>query len=177
MIKIKLPIWADKGQIAKLADLAYQWFLTVKGWLNNLSLRFDELTCPVFILDLLAYERGIERFYNEPLDLYRKRVKYAFINAKEAGSAQGLINIFERLGLGTITVTERAEGKPWDVITIQLSPSQISSNEELLRVILEHYGRSCRRYEFQTFSIAPIEMAANGYQVVYTTSRCPEITL
>lgn len=178
MIKLKLAVWADKGVLAKLKDLAYAWFIKVQLWLEAvLALRFDELSCPVFILNLLAYERDIERFYDEPLALYRKRVKYAFINAKEAGTVQGLKNIFIRLDLGEIEVIERDPAKPWDVITIQLEPSQISSNEELLRVILEKYGRSCRRYEFETITTIPIEIGAAAYQVNYTTSICPEVTL
>ncbi len=177
MIKLTLPTWADKGELSKLKAIAFTWFAKVQVWLDVVFLRHDELTCPVFILDLLAYERNVERFSNEPLALYRKRVKYAFINAQEAGTAQGLINIFKRLGLGDIKVNERASLYAWDVISIELDPNQIEANEELLRIILKNYGRTCRRYQFETVSILPVNVAIGAYSIDYTTGICPKITI
>ncbi|HBL8998422.1 TPA: hypothetical protein LTW94_004423, partial [Enterobacter hormaechei] len=67
----------------------------------------DPLTCTEPVLNLIAYDRDISRFSGEPLSLYRKRVAYAFINARDAGSVEGFINIFSRLGIGYVELVER----------------------------------------------------------------------
>ena len=35
---------------------------------------------------------------------------------------------------------------------LKLSDSQLSDNPELLRVIVQQYGRTCRRYDFETLT-------------------------
>ncbi len=177
MIKPTLPTWANKGQLAKLNDLAFTWFSLVKTWLNVAFLRLDELTCPVFILDLLAFERGITRYANEPLDLYRKRVKYAFINAKEAGTETGLKNIFSRLGLGEITIHQRTALYDWDVVVVEMSAEQLSTNEQLLLTLLNQYGRTCRRYTLETLSTLTVNVGAGSYAIQFNTGVCPQITV
>lgn len=109
----------------------------------------DPLTCSRELLDLLAWERDIRRFDGEPLELYRRRVKYAFINAMDAGEVAGFKRIFERLGIGWCELHERQAGAPWDVITIEVTDSAIADNQQLMEALIRHYGRTCRRYRFQ----------------------------
>ena len=99
-------------------------------------------------LGLFAWQRDITRYDGEPLDLYRKRVAYAFVNAKDAGSHQGFINICQRLGIGHIITQEREPGWDWDIVNIHLEDDQLSDNPELLKTIIRQYGRTCRRYNF-----------------------------
>ncbi|GHA05540.1 phage tail protein [Oceanisphaera arctica] len=130
----------------------------------------DPLNCSEAMLNLLAWDRGIRRFTNEPLDLYRKRVKYAFVNARDAGETAGFKRIFERLGVGWVGIHERRPGEPWDLITIELSDSNLAQNQTLLQSLIEQYGRTCRRYQFEvTF---PIKVQLNhgrfdgSYQII-----------
>ncbi|MNT48202.1 hypothetical protein D3C72_1849710 [compost metagenome] len=101
------------------------------------------------MLALLAWERDIARFNGEPLALFRKRVKFAFVNARDAGEVAGFKRIFERLGIGWCDIHERQAGTPWDVITIEVTDSAIASNQQLMETLIQHYGRTCRRYRFQ----------------------------
>ena len=98
---------------------------------------------------MLAYQRDIHRFKGEPLDLFRKRVKFAFINARDAGSVSGFIAIFERLGVGYVELLERQPDIDWDVIILRLTDGQIANNPDLLMQIVRQYGRTCRRYRFE----------------------------
>ncbi len=152
MIKIKLPFWMDKGELQKIALLFEKWWAYV---LNAVKFPFnilDEETCGEKILNLIAYHRDVERFDGEPIELFRKRVKYAFLNAKDAGSKAGFIRIFERLGIGYVEIIERFDVENWDVIKIHLSDSQLAKNHELLNLIIRKYGRTCRRYTFEVIS-------------------------
>lgn len=111
--------------------------------------QLDPLTCSEAMLSLIAWDRGINRFASEPLVLYRKRVKYAFENARDAGDAAGFRRIFHRLGVGIVDIYERRENEPWDVITIELSDGELATNATLLQTLIQHYGRTCRRYRFE----------------------------
>lgn len=128
----------------------------VKSWLLWPMGQIDALTCSEQMLTVLAWERDITRFDSEPIELYRKRVKYAFINAKDAGEVAGFKRIFERLGVGFVEVFERLEGRDFDIIRIRLSDEQLAVNHHLLGEIIRYYGRTCRRYEFEV--VAPVSL-------------------
>ncbi|OPE32004.1 phage tail protein, partial [Pseudomonas aeruginosa] len=38
--------------------------------------------------------------------------------------------------------------------------SQLSANPELLRVLVQQYGRTCRRYDFQTITPVTLHVVA-----------------
>lgn len=168
MIEIKLPFWLAGTQLNKLVSAAVTWWGLVESWVAWTLTQFDELTCSVAILDLLAYQRDVQRFASEPLDLYRKRVKFALINAQDAGSKAGFIAIFERLGIGTVTITERFDAENWDVINLELSDQQLSDNADLLMQIIYKYGRTCRRYTFSSHSNTMIFIAVFECNHVYS---------
>lgn len=156
MIKLGLPFWLDGPELAKLKAAAQAWWTKVEGWLRWPLLQMDADTCHLIILDLLAWQRDITRFKGEPEALYRLRVKYAFINAVDAGSTAGMKRILQRLGVGYVEIEERHPDRDWDVVLLQLSNTQLAENPELLRVLIQQYGRTCRRYDFVT--ITPVTL-------------------
>lgn len=156
MLKLDLPFWLSAGELAKLKAAAQAWWEAVESWMQWPLQQMDPEQCHLTILDLLAWQRDITRFRGEPENLYRQRVKFAFINSVDAGSTAGLMRILHRLGVGYVEIEERLPDRDWDVVLLKLSDSQISDNPELLRVIVQQYGRTCRRYDFVT--ITPVTL-------------------
>jgi hypothetical protein len=150
--RLALPSWMDKGEPAKLLIAVRAFWTQVYGWLTWPLAQLDAQTCSEALLSVLAYQRDIRRFNGEPLPLFRKRVKYAFINAKDAGSIAGFLAIFERLGVGYVELLERQPDIDWDVIILRLSDGQIAANPDLLMNIIRQYGRTCRRYRFEVIA-------------------------
>ncbi|MCU1778364.1 phage tail protein [Pseudomonas sp. 14P_5.3_Bac1] len=160
MIKLSLPFWLDGPQLAKLKAAAQSWWEKVEGWLQWPLMQMNADTCHITVLDLLAWQRDISRFKDEPESLYRLRVKFAFINAVDAGSTAGLKRILQRLGVGYVEINERLPDRDWDVVLLRLSDSQLSQNPELMRVLIQQYGRTCRRYDFVTITPVSLRIVA-----------------
>jgi len=156
MNPIKLPFWLEGVELVKLRDAATAYWAKIEAWIKWPLTQFDALTCSEGILNLLAYQRDIQRFKDEPLDLYRKRVGFAYVNAEDAGSKIGFIRIFERLGIGYLEIDERVDPVDWDVVLLRLSDSQLSANMELLQKIIEKYGRTCRRYQLLVITLITV---------------------
>lgn len=171
MIKIKLPFWMNKGELEKIARLFEKWWDKVMQLIKYPLTILDEDHCSERILNLIAYQRDVERFSGEPLTLYRKRVKYAFLNARDAGSKAGFIRIFERLGIGYVEIEERFDMENWDVIKIHVNDSQLAKNNELMNLIIRKYGRTCRRYTFEVITTEKVNIVHgefnNDYQCFY----------
>ncbi|WP_174634687.1 hypothetical protein [Yersinia thracica] len=151
-----LPVWLNKGEPVKLMRACLVFWQKVYGWIKWPLNQTDPLTCVVPLLNVLAYQRDVTRFPGEPLALFRKRVHFAFINAKDAGSVAGFIAIFARLGVGYVELLERQPDVDWDVITVRVTDSQVAENSELLMDIIRQYGRTCRRYRYEI--ITPVDM-------------------
>ena len=75
------------------------------------------------------------------------------------GSTAGMKRILERLGVGYVEIEERQPDRDWDVVLLRFSDSQLSQNPELLRVLIQQYGRTCRRYDFSTITPVPVQIA------------------
>ena len=159
MIKLELKFWLAGTELTKLKDAAQSWWGKVEGWLRWPLLQLDADTCHLTMLDLLAWQRDITRFKGEPESMYRLRVKFAFINAVDAGSTAGMKRILQRLGVGYIEIEERMPDRDWDVVLLRFSDTQLSQNPELLRVLIQQYGRTCRRYDFVTITPVPFRIA------------------
>jgi hypothetical protein len=164
---LKLPSWMDKGDPARLLRACVTFWSQVYEWITWPLRQFDPLTCAEPLLNLIAWERDIERFNGEPLRLFRARVNYAFINAQQAGEVAGFIAIFERLGIGYVELLERQEGQDWDVITVRVTDSQISDNSDLLLEIIRKYGRTCRRYQFEVITTLPLHINIGWFEGEY----------
>ena len=160
MIKLKLPFWLDGKELNRLRTASQSWWDRVEGWLQWPLLQMDAETCHLTVLDLLAWQRDISRFKDEPESLYRLRAKFAFINAVDAGSTAGLKRILQRLGVGYVEIDERLPDRDWDVVLLRLSDSQLSQNPELMRVLIQQYGRTCRRYDFVTITPVSLRIVA-----------------
>ncbi|MCE9890911.1 phage tail protein [Kluyvera intermedia] len=152
MAGMALPFWMSKGEPGKLLAVMRRFWAEVYGWITWPVNQFDPLVCPEPLLRLLAYDRDITRFDGEPLELFRRRVAYAFVNASDAGSVAGFIAIFERLGIGYVELVERQPGIDWDIITVRVSDSQLAANSELMIQIIRQYGRTCRRYQYEVLT-------------------------
>ena len=74
------------------------------------------------------------------------RVKHAFTSARDSGSRAGLEIVLTIHGLLGFTITERDPAQDWDVILIELDPTQLSMDSDNLNRVLHRWGRLCRRY-------------------------------
>ncbi|WP_105581550.1 phage tail protein [Cronobacter turicensis] len=167
---LRLPFWMSEGEPATLLRAARRFWTLVYGWVTWPVSQFDPLTCAEPLLNLLAYDRDVTRFDGEPLALFRRRVAYAFVNARDAGSVEGFINIFERLGIGYVELQERQPGIDWDVILVRVTDGQIADNTQLMIQIIRQYGRTCRRYQFEVITSESLAIRAGwdqGEYVVY----------
>lgn len=159
MIKLDLPFWNNKGTSIPLIKMAQGYWEKAEQGLRWPLTQLDVETCTVGVLKMIAWQRDIDRFAGEPLWLFRLRVKYAHVNARDAGSVAGIKRIFARLGVGYVEVHERVPDKDWDVIVLRLSDNQLSQNPQLLQVMVEQYGRTCRRYEFDVITSIGVDIA------------------
>lgn len=150
MIKLELKFWLAGTELSKLRDAAQAWWERVESWISWPLQQLDAETCHLAVLDLMAWQRDVTRFRGEPESSYRLRVKYAFVNAVDAGSVAGFKRIFQRLGIGALEIRERQADRDWDVVQLLLSDQQLSDNPALLDIVIQQYGRTCRRYEFVT---------------------------
>jgi hypothetical protein len=175
--QLNLPFWMDGKTLtetpepqepAMLTNGMQSFWQRVRGWLLWPLTQSDPLTCSVDLLNLLAWERRITRFSDEPLWLFRKRVAFAFVNAKDAGSTQGFINIFNRLGVPVMSIAERQPEKDLDVISIEIDDTIVSS-APLMATIIQDYGRTCRRYEYVSNKATALVLAVSEVNVDYQT--------
>ncbi|MEQ9997316.1 phage tail protein [Pectobacterium versatile] len=163
---LRLPSWMDRGEPAKLLRANKRYWQQVNDWMRWPLQQLDAETCPVPLLNVLAYQRDIERFNGEPLSLYRKRVKWAFINAQDAGCVAGFIRIFARLDVGAVELKERQAGYEWDVILVRINDEQLSTYNTLMMNLVRQYGRTCRRYNFDVLN----EVTARVYAGTFSHS-------
>lgn len=165
---IDLSFWESQGEMAKLAILGGKYWNKVQGWLSWLNYQVDAQESPLTIVKLLAFQRDVQRFQDEPESLFRLRVKHALANAKDAGSSAGFKEIWKRLELGYLGQNERVPGLDWDIVQLEITENALNDNPELLSVIIQKYGRTCRRYTYSTLAPAPITIRTFDFDHVRT---------
>lgn len=147
-----LSFWMDGAENTKLGKAAHAWFSLLGKAASWGIVSRDPLTCGQAALDMLAWERGVKRYAGEPGRLYRLRVKYAYENGKDAGGVNGWKRILKRLELigdeSELVLLERMDGQDWDVIGIEFDDSKAATLQTVLELIINEYGRTCRRYRF-----------------------------
>lgn len=149
----QLPIWL-KGQNANaLAKVAQSYWQEVQSYLFWWLEQQHSENAQAAILDLLAWERGINRLTGESIELYGLRVKHAFANASHAGSNIGMEQIFKRLGFGFIQVSERVPGFDWDMVEVAMLEDEFAGKQDLVEELIRQYGRTCRRYFLSVLSV------------------------
>ncbi len=169
MKPIKIPFWMASGHLKKYADFLLGWFDLVSIWLK-FSLTFNDIeTVDINIVDLYAWQRDVDRVHSEPEWLYRKRVKFAYHNAKDAGSLAGFKRIWQRMELGELEIYERLAGRDWDVIELEVGGQTLADHSELLRILIEKYGLACRRYEWTSKYVANVKIRV---QTFGNTEQC-----
>lgn len=159
VININLPFWLGGNALNKLRLAAQGFWNKIQSYVEWQIQQFDALTCHELILNLLAWERDVKRLDSEPEDVFRIRVKYAYSNAKDAGSKAGFERIFSRLNIQIVDIQERQDQTEWDVITILVTDSQLQENGTLLTNIINQYGRTCRRYELTNYDYSVLNLA------------------
>lgn len=145
-----LSFWMNGAESTKLGKAALAWFSMLgKAAAWSLDNR-DPMTCDERTLNLLAWERCVRRYPGEPERLYRLRVTHAYANARDSGQTAGWGRIFERLELGGLSLAERVPGQDWDRVGIIADDSQFPDQQNVLEIIIDDYGRTCRRYYFDS---------------------------
>ena len=145
--RIKLRFWQGAGPVLTgIAGVFDRWWDKVRGWIDFCLAPADARTAPMPLVNLLAWERGITRLFGEPENLYRLRVYYAFLNAKDAGQKAGFERIFQRLKIELNGQAERVDDDNWDVIFLESNDDLFTSVPGLFGALTESYGRTCRRY-------------------------------
>ncbi|WP_319761880.1 phage tail protein [Maridesulfovibrio sp.] len=160
---LKLPFWLGGPEFEKLRKAALKWWALMASWAMLPANMQDPEKCTEGFLKLIAWQRDIKRFDTEPLELFRLRVKYARINAVDSGSVAGFIRIFQRLGVGYVEIEERIPGQDWDIVSIRLSDGQLAKNQKLLETLIQHYGRTCRRYDWQVITPISVYVRAEDF--------------
>jgi len=173
MIKLKLPFWNDQNSSATLIQTAFAYWgeIEFRGQLPLVNLS-PYMSTPT-MLNLIAWQRDLTRLKSETLDDFRNRVFNAFGCAAAAGSTAGFKEIFKRLRIDRVQIFERLPDKDWDVIVLRMPDEQLAKHSELLKEIIERYGRTCRRYEFdvQTPMTLTISSAEFSHDVGFDIAR------
>ena len=153
-----MPYWLarPKSELDKLRQAAVIYWQRVADMLAWPAKQLDPMTAELELVNLLAWERDISQIPNETELMYRTRVKYALQFAKGAGSKEGWYFMFEKLGTPWITIDERVSETDWDVVSLQLLDSDLAERNNLIDNICRQYGRTTRRYQYDTIASMPL---------------------
>ncbi|WP_372942737.1 hypothetical protein [Shewanella sp.] len=154
----KMPYWLARpaSELDKLRKGAVRFWQRVEDALAWPAKQLDPMTASLELVHLLAWERDIEQIQGETEAVYRTRVKYALKFAKGAGSKDGWYYMFKKLGTPWITIDERVSETDWDVVSLQLLDSDLAERAGLIDNICRQYGRTTRRYQFDTIASMPL---------------------
>ncbi len=163
--KPQIATWLNKGHAQQLMNAAQSYWDNTKQWVMWAVNQKNEQQSEEPILGLLAWERLTDRLPTEQSDLFRKRVQHALVNTIDAGEISTVADIFSRIGIEVLRVTERIDGRDWDIIAIDFSSHTMSQYGELMPELIQLYGRSCRRYEFAVRNVAEHGLTAGWLDV------------
>jgi len=150
---IELPSWLSGVDAQALANVAQTYWQTVENYLLWWLDQLDEENAALPILDLLAWERGINRLDSESVELYSLRIKHAVANSEDAGYGIGMERIFKRLGFGYIKINERVPTYDWDMVEVAMIEDEFNGKQDLVEDLIKQYGRTCRRYFLSVLSV------------------------
>jgi len=168
---IEIASWLNKGYAEKLVNAAQSYWQNSKSWVMWAINQKDESHSEQPILGLLAWERLTQRLPNEDTELFRKRVQHALVNTVEAGEIASITDIFQRLGIEVLRVTERIDGRDWDIISIDFTSHTMAQYSEILPELIQLYGRACRRYEFSIKNVAEMALSIGGIDVQWDSAH------
>ncbi len=151
--EIELPTWLNGVDAKALANVAKIYWQDVERYLLWWLEQLDEEVAALPILDLLAWERGINRLDGESTELYALRIKHAVANSEDAGSDIGMERIFKRLGFGYIEINSQVPNYDWDMVQVSLIEDEFIDKQALVEELIRQYGRTCRRYFLSVLSV------------------------
>lgn len=155
---IKLPCWLSGDNVQALKRVSERWWNTCADYIRLPLTTFDPLTCELAFVDLLAFQRGIDRTACETEYHYRLRVHHAMRNARAAGTPAGMNTIFRNLELPEAEYLERSPEYEWDMTKLTFPSRDYVSLRCEIDHALNTYWRTCRR-----FAVHQKTEAANTY--------------
>lgn len=173
----KLRFWMAGPELTKLATAARKFFSKLGEWAVWPARQMEPMTASLPMLNLLAWQRCVTRQKGESERLYRLRVKYAYANYRDSGLISGWKRIFKRLELGTVELEERVPGQDWDIIGIVLDDTQLTDAQNVLEIIIQDYGRTCRRYRFVSRIPIPFSLRAGSFDNDYSLAVATQNTM
>lgn len=169
--RIKLRFWQGKGELARLGQVIHRYFDTFQDRLRLVLGSVDAETCSGELLDLLAFQRDIDRLSGESDARFRKRVQFAAANARDAGSKAGFDRIWARLELGKLEQIERFDPVDWDVIKLRINEAVFAELEQYLDTLIQMYGRTCRRYRTESVTFPDAAFVAFDFDGDYCHAK------
>jgi len=142
----KLPIWMDGSNAQAFKEIMSNWWEQVGLWARLPNTTFDVLECDLEFVNLIAFQRGIDRYAGEDEGFYRLRVYHALRNARAAGTPSGTQQILSNLRLPTASFDERVSKYEWDTTKVTFSGREFVPLADEIRFALDFYWRTCRRY-------------------------------
>lgn len=167
--EFKLKHWMGKGEILKLAKALLGYWDRIKAVLEWPLQQLDPMVAPIEFVDLIAWQRDIERLPEEPEHIYRIRVSFAYSFASGGGSDVGWEDMFDKLGYPHITIDERLSYYPWDVVSVKVNDGDINDVPGLMDAIVRQYGRTCRRYSFDVTMKATMHIGVAEFSHTHET--------
>lgn len=154
--EIKFKWWMGRGELAKFARALRNYWAHIEAALKMPLEQHDPMTAPIGLVELLAWQRDVERLGQEPEELFRIRVAHAYSFARDGGSKAGWEEMFEKLGYPHISQNERLKDVDWDVVSLVIRDSDLTEVPKLLDTVIRQYGRTCRRYQYTTYIEMPL---------------------
>lgn len=170
--RVSLKFWEAKGLLTQIGGIADTFYDFLVEWMKKVDKTIDPDTAPIELVEILGWGRDVERFLGEDDELLRKRVRFALQNARDAGSKIGFEQIWQRLGLGDITQTERFDNFNWDVIRLRIDETIFAKYAYLLETLIRAYGRTCRRYEFESIADGKLGIRPFNFDVNIYYTKC-----
>ncbi|PMN68419.1 hemolysin [Enterovibrio norvegicus] len=171
MPEINFKYWMGRGELAKFARALRNYWAHVEAALMLPLEKHDPLKAPIGVVNLMAWERDVNRLGQEPEALFRIRVAHAYGFARDGGSVAGWEEMFATLGYPHITQDERLTGVDWDVISLQIRDGDLSEVPELLDTVIRQYGRTCRRYQYTSYLELPVAARVQSFEGSLDVSR------
>ncbi|MGI2783161.1 phage tail protein [Vibrio alginolyticus] len=169
--EINLRYWMGRGELAKFARAMRNYWEHVRAAFEMPLQQHDPLTAPMALVNILAWQREVERLGQEPEALFRIRVAHAYGFARDAGSIAGWEEMFTKLGYPHITQDERLDNVDWDVISLKIKDGDLTNVPKLIDTVIRQYGRTCRRYQYTTYSDAHLGVNSLSANASYSTSK------
>ncbi|ENP7379779.1 hemolysin [Vibrio parahaemolyticus] len=169
--EINLRYWMGRGELAKFARAMRNYWEHVRAAFEMPLQQHDPLTAPMALVNILAWQREVERLGQEPEALFRIRVAHAYGFARDAGTIAGWEDMFAKLGYPHITQDERLANVDWDVISLKIKDGDLTNVPKLLDTVIRQYGRTCRRYQYTSYVEMPLAARSKNIEAQYSMSH------